>query len=254
MAAGPPDSTQIDDPAAVPVSRLTLPEPAAGTVNYWLVDLGPGAVGRPVLSAEEQERAARFVFDLHRNRYIACRSVLRCLLGRYLQTPPAALVFDYSPYGKPEATGTRINFNVSHSGDRALIGLTLDDAVGVDVEMLRPVEDCLGLAERFFSEPERTRLGSLPEELHNEAFLNCWTRKEAFIKALGEGLSHPLDTFEVTLVPGQPARLISVAGTPDPAQHWSLCDLKTGPGFIGACAVRRAGVAARPAGIIRGWD
>lgn len=254
MAAGPPDPTQLHEPSAGPVSHLTLPEPAAGTVHYWSVEIGPDARGRQVLSAEEQERATRFVFDLHRNRYIACRSVLRCLLGRYLQVPPAEVVFAYTHYGKPELTGSPIRFNVSHSEDRALIALTLDDAVGVDVEKLRPVEDCLGLAERFFSEPERARLASLPEEQHNEAFLNCWTRKEAFIKAVGEGLSHPLDTFEVTLVPGQPARLVSVAGLKDPQRHWSMIDLAPGPGLVGACAVGREGVFAQPAGVICGWD
>ena len=253
MAAEPPEPIQQES-SAVPVSRLVLPEPAAGTVHYWSVDIGPGPGGRGVLSEDEQERAARFVFDLHRNRYIACRSVLRSLLGRYLHASPAELVFDYTPYGKPEITGSRIRFNVSHSEDRAIIALTLDDAVGVDVERLRPVQDCLGLAERFFSGPERARLESLPEELRNEAFLNCWTRKEAFIKAIGEGLSHPLDTFEVTLVPGKPARLVSAAGLTDPEQYWSLVNLLPAPGFIGACAVRRAGVEAQPAGVICGWD
>lgn len=254
MAAGPPRPAPIHDPAAVPVSRLTLPEPATGTVHYWLVDIGPGAGGRQVLSDEEQERAARFVFDLHRNRFIAGRSVLRSLLGRYLRISPAKVDFHYTPYGKPEIAGSRIRFNVSHSEDRAIIGLTLDDPLGVDVERLRPVQDCLGLAERFFSDPERSQLASLPEELHNEAFLNCWTRKEAFIKALGEGLSHPLDTFQVSLVPGQPARLVSVAGLADFDRHWSMIELLPGPGFIGACAVRRAGIVAQPAGVICGWD
>lgn len=192
------------------------------------------------LSPDERQRAQRFHFERDRLRFVVARGVLRDILGRYLGRPPALIRFAYNEYGKPTLAEDEggLRFNVSHSRDAALYACTRGREVGVDIESLRDDFASLEIAERFFSKAEMSALSSLPADLLTQAFFNCWTRKEAYIKALGEGLSHPLDCFAVSLLPHEPARLISTDKDPSEAARWAIVDLNPFPGYAAAIAVR----------------
>jgi 4'-phosphopantetheinyl transferase len=215
------------------------------TVHVWQARLDQFAVrqGRmlELLSADERERAARFHFAKDRSHFIAARALLRTLLGRYLNFPPHQLSFIYGPYGKPALAGEResraLRFNVSHSHGVALYAVARERDVGVDVEYVRRDMVSESIAERFFSAREVATLRALPAEIQPQAFFNCWTRKEAFIKARGEGLSFPLDRFEVSLDPKEPAALVSVRDDPREASRWSLQALPVEEGYAAALAV-----------------
>lgn len=199
---------------------------------------------RALLSPDEAARAARFATEALRARCALRRGLLRHLLGRVVGRDPAALAFAYGPMGKPSLPGGPA-FNLADCKDHVLIAIAPHETVelGVDVERLRSVPDAAGIAERFFAPEERAAFAALPEALRDEAFLNGWTRKEAFIKATGQGLSTPLDRFAVELVPGRPARLLSLDGALEAgsAADWSLFDLRPAPGLVGALAVRGGG-------------
>lgn len=217
----------------------------------WKVWLGGAPApdrARALLTGDELARASRFVFDVHRDRYLAGRLALRELLGRYLDRAPGDVRFAYGPYGKPEVPGEALRFNVAHSDDLAVIGLTEDDRLGVDVERTRALRDIDSLAGTVFSAHELDVFRSLPPASKGQAFFNCWTRKEAFVKAVGEGLSHPLDAFDVTLRPGEEARLLQVEGSPARAAGWSLLDLRPMDGWAGAVAVEYPDAALSHAG------
>jgi 4'-phosphopantetheinyl transferase len=220
-----------------------LPAVVRGVVAVWHVWIGgerDDARARAMLSDDELARASSFVSDVHRNRYLAGRLALRELLGRYLNRSPSDLRFAYSYYGKPELPGETLRFNVAHSDDVAIIGLTEQDRVGVDVERVRDLHDLDVVADAVFSERELAVFHALPDSSKTRAFFNCWTRKEAFVKAVGDGLSHRLDAFEVTLRPGEEARLLEVEGSTDAAATWSLFDLSPMDGWVGAVAVERS--------------
>jgi 4'-phosphopantetheinyl transferase len=198
------------------------------------------------LSLDEQERAGRFYFARDRGHYIVGRGVLRQILSRYLELAPQELVFSYGPKGKPglapdvlrvsgKAPGLR--FNLSHSGALALYALTYDREVGVDIEKFRPLEDAERIARRFFAAAEVRVFCALPAATQLAGFFNCWTRKEAYIKATGDGLSMPLDSFEVSLLPGQPARFLHVDGDPAEALRWSLRELYPAADYAAAVCV-----------------
>ena len=206
------------------------------------LDVPPSRLGflAGLLSADERERAGRFHFPRDRDRFVAGRGQLRELLGRYLRRPPDGLRFRYSAYGKPglEESGG-LHFNVSHSGHMVLYALTRCADVGVDVELERPGLADDRIPERFFAPREVAALRRLPPAQQVRGFLTCWTRKEAFIKARGEGLSLPLHDFEVTLAPGEEPRLLRTAWAPAEAAKWSLRDLSDYcPGAVAALAVR----------------
>lgn len=228
-----------------------LPAIGRGVVAVWSVWLGRAPDdqnARAALSDDELARASSFVFDLHRNRYLAGRLALRQLLGRYLDRVPSDVRFAYSSYGKPELPGETLRFNVAHSDDLAVIGLTEQDRLGVDVERIRDLEDVDGLACRVFSRRELDVFHALPDASKTQGFFTCWARKEAFVKAVGEGLSHPLDVFDVTLRPGEEARLLELAGSPARAAAWSLFEISPMDGWVGAVAVESAGAALKHAG------
>ncbi len=235
-----------------PLPDLERPPPDLARdrgIHIWSVRLDPpeGRVRElaRLLSADEAERAARFRFDRHRRRFTVGRGVLRQLLGRYLGVDPAQIAFRYGHRGKPElAEGSpagRLHFNLSHSEELALYALTWGRELGVDVEQIRPLEDLEQIAERFFAAGERGVLRAVPDPLKARAFFNCWTRKEAYIKAVGEGLALPLDSFEVTLAPGEPARMLSMDGDAEKAGGWTLSEFEPEPGFVGALAVEGLG-------------
>ena len=192
-----------------------------------------------ILSADERERVRRFHFERDRSRWLAGRGCLRMLLGRYFCVPPETLSFDYGPFGKPRLIGlkTPLQFNASHSGDILLIAVTLDRAVGIDVERIRSDLSVLEIAERFFSPRERSALAAMPDALRTDAFFDCWTRKEAYIKARGEGLSLPLDGFDVAFGPGEPAKLLATRPDAAEACRWRLCELDVADGYKAALAV-----------------
>jgi 4'-phosphopantetheinyl transferase len=195
------------------------------------------ALGR-LLSPDEMERAQRFRFEANRNEYMVCRGTLRALLGHYVSIPPKELCFEYSEYGRPTlATGSSaadLDFNVSHSGGHALLGFARGRKIGLDIEKIRRDFGTTEIAERFFSEAERSSFRDLPPEQRHEAFFRCWTRKEALIKALGEGLSHPLDQFDVSLAPGVPAELLAARPDAKEAQRWRIWDLQAPTGYAAA--------------------
>lgn len=194
-----------------------------------------------LLSEDERLRAERFRFQKDRDHYIVGRGLLRTILGRYLHQEPEQLRFCYSPYDKPslapEFGGDTLSFNLSHAHGLAIYAVTWHRRIGVDLEYLdsKAFED--GIAERFFSQSEVEALYSLPAEAREAAFFTCWTRKEAFIKAVGEGLSIPLDQFEVSLKPGEPAALLRTSGDPHEAARWSMQELHPGSNFKGALCV-----------------
>ena len=192
-----------------------------------------------LLAPDERERAGRFVFDYLRHWYTVSRGALRILLGRYLDTDPAGIRFEYGEKGKPRlAEKSRIRFNASHSGDLAVYAVTLHCDIGVDVERIRPLASLHEIAARFFCAEETTELMALPEEQREAAFFRCWTRKEAYIKAIGDGLSVPLDDFAVSLRPGEPARLVHIGHDPAAAAAWTLQNLEALSGYAAALAYR----------------
>jgi 4'-phosphopantetheinyl transferase len=208
-------------------------------VHIWCAVLDTAATVfarlQTCLSDEEWKRAERFSFERDRNRYVVRRAVLRTLLGRYTGIDPARITFRCTERGKLHvAPPLDVEFNLSHSQDLALFAFARRRVVGVDIEWMRPLDDAMTIARRFFSPAENAALNSVAESQRTEAFFNCWTRKEAFVKATGEGLQRSLDSFDVSLTPGEPARLLRCADC-DPAA-WSLHGLRPAVDFIGAVA------------------
>ncbi len=214
------------------------PSLEAGEVHVWRMELEqPQEVlekFRGTLEADELQRASRFHFDKHRNSFVAARGFLRRVLSRYLDTNPAALRFSYGEYGKPTLDGT-LHFNMSHSHGLALLGITEGRQIGVDVEHLRADFATEDIARHFFSHLEVESFGRLQKEEQVAAFFRCWTRKEAFIKATGRGLSQSLDAFDVTLAPGVAAELLRIEK--DQASRWSMSDIDVGADYAGALVV-----------------
>jgi 4'-phosphopantetheinyl transferase len=212
-------------------------------VHVWRasLDVAPERIqslGR-TLSADERERAERFHFLRDRNRFVAGRGLLRILLGRYLQMPPDQLRFGYNSYGKPFLTNedTFVLFNLSHSGALALYAVTCGREIGIDVEYVSEDVDIAGLGARFFSTSEVAVLNSLPADQKQRAFFACWTRKEAYIKARGEGLSAALDSFSVSLNPAEPPELLNVENDPQEISRWCFQDIHADSRYAAAVAV-----------------
>jgi 4'-phosphopantetheinyl transferase len=190
------------------------------------------------LSPDEVERADRFRFDWHRRAFVLGRAVLRALVASYLRIAPKEASFTYGPKGKPGLGGAAksLLFNVSNSGDLAAYAFTLDCEIGVDVEHRKRLIEIERIAQRFFAPDEVTELLGLPEGERHEGFFNCWTRKEAYIKAVGDGLSVPLDSFQVTLRPGVPARMVGLNGSDAAAERWTMHAFTPAPDYAGAIA------------------
>ncbi|MDE0344075.1 MAG: 4'-phosphopantetheinyl transferase superfamily protein [Deltaproteobacteria bacterium] len=218
-------------------------------VHVWrtAVEVAPARLARfrDVLAPDERARAARFLYEEDRRRYTVARGVLRTLLGRYLGMDPASFEFRYGAHGKPSLgetpVGRDVRFNLSHSYGLALHAFTVGREVGVDVERIRPSTDVTGVARHSFSPAEVDALMDLPAGRRREAFFNCWTRKEAFIKAHGEGIALGLSRFDVTLRPGEPAELLRFDNDPAKAARWSMCALDVSEGYKAALAVEGEG-------------
>jgi 4'-phosphopantetheinyl transferase len=234
-----------------PIDLLLMPN----DIHVWAIslDVPKSALAHfaTLLRPNERERAARFHFDCHRNRFIAGRGLLRTILSRYLQAEPAALEFSYGPNGKPSLAERRLasqntemlshshdlQFNFAHSENLALLAVTNLAEIGVDVERIVPLPNIESLVARFFSSRECVEFKGLSEPQKLGAFFNLWTRKEALLKATGEGIAQSLNTVEVTFLPGQPVRLLSLPKGPPAASNWSLVDLTPGSGFAAALAL-----------------
>jgi 4'-phosphopantetheinyl transferase len=197
------------------------------------------------MSEDELRRADRFHFPRDRARFIAARGILRNILGRYTHTLPERVRFGYNAYGKPELLNeggdSPLRFNLSHAGSVALFAVAAGREVGVDVETLREDFACAEVADRFFSRREVEALAALPSRAIVRAFYNCWTRKEAYVKARGMGLSLPLDCFDVSLAPGEPAALLATRGDESDAARWSLREMDVGATHVAAVAVEGGG-------------
>lgn len=220
---------------ATPAIQLRLNE-----VHIWKARLDPDYLNpgyaSACLSAEERERAARFVFSKDRDQFTVTRIILRKLLGGYLGEQPQRLGIEVLKRGKPALTATArtpsLRFNLSHSHGLAMIAFCLGREVGVDLEKIRPEVALEGIEDIFFSPKEKEELASLPSTLRPEAFFLGWTRKEAYVKAHGEGLQASLQDFDVSLTPDRPAEL----HTAD-KKKWRLYSLNPEKGFVGALVV-----------------
>ena len=201
----------------------TLPAPAAGTIDLWLISLAVDADAAVAMSAAldagEMARADRFATAASRARFVAAHASVRAILGTYLGLTPAAVSFVRGERGKPRVTGDSLAFNVSHSGERAVCAVAAGGRCGVDIECVRPMPDAGPLADRYFSSREADEIRRLSAHDRDRAFLDIWTRKEAFLKATGEGLSR-LDSFDVT----------------DASQRWWIRSFDPGPGYLGTVA------------------
>jgi 4'-phosphopantetheinyl transferase len=218
-------------------------------VHLWRVDLSAVAQGeerwKQMLSPDEQERATRFHFSRDRQHFTATRALLRMILGSYLESDPTKLVFRYSDKEKPSldpaAHRPLVDFNVSHSGTTALLAFSRGRTLGVDLEQLRDNFDHQAIARRFFSTREQSQLAELAPAERCAAFFRCWTRKEAYIKAQGTGLSLPLSQFDVSLKPGETNGLVSTRPDRSEAAHWSLREVPAGEGYVAALCVQGHG-------------
>src|SRR5712691_2292707 len=230
-----------DDPPDV--GRLT-----SDNVTVWIaaLDIVEGAARRfgDCLSPDERARADRFQSARDRERFVVRRGVLRTILGWYVGIGPERLRFEYNPYGKPSLAGQTgmepIRFNLTNSGGLALIAVTRGREVGVDVERLNTQFDALEVAERFFSPLEATGLRGLPTAAQKDACLRCWTRKEAYLKARGLGVTWPLDRFDVSVSPDH-AALLNVCDEPEELSRWSMHNLNPEPGYVGALVIEGRG-------------
>jgi 4'-phosphopantetheinyl transferase len=222
--------------------------PALGTrdVHVWRASLASeGEIVerfRRLLSDNEQARADRFHFEIDRRHFIVARGWLRTLLGRYLEVDPANVGFAYEAYGKPKIPSSvgqecQLNFNLAHSNSLGLYAFTRLGEIGIDIEHIQREFTGDDIARRFFSASEVASLSELPPELRHNAFFNCWTRKEAFIKAKGTGLSLSLDQFDVTLTPGKSPALLRTRWDEEEAALWSLKEIDAGPGYVAAVAL-----------------
>ncbi len=219
----------------------TQPTLGDAEVHVWCADLDQAPEPyTALLSADEISRAQRFHFESDRHRFMVGRGVLRILLGKYLKLAPAQIEFDYGSHGKPVLAArlaSPVCFNLAHSHTLALYAVTRQRALGVDVEALRPLLEAQTLVHQFFSPEEKAELEALPPDQRLEVFFNGWTRKEAYLKARGEGMTYSLDQFSVTMSPTQPAKLLKVKEGADELARWALQRLAPAPDYVGAIAV-----------------
>lgn len=234
--------THVDQPWLPPTKDLLL---TGYDVHVWRASLLPsGSLAdhmARLLSVDEQDRAIRFHFEADRTRFIVGRGILRSILGDYLGVHPASIRFHYTSQGKPSLLAPEGNegfcFNLSDSGDFALYAFALNRRIGIDLERIRTVPDMQEISQRFFAPEEYKELFSLPTSLQQEGFFRCWTRKEAYLKAIGEGLGFPLDQFVVSLDSKELARVVSILGDPVAASRWSLRELVLSSDYIAALVV-----------------
>jgi 4'-phosphopantetheinyl transferase len=226
--SAPPDQLELS-PRDIHVWHASLEQPIEIVTSL-----------RSLLSADEIAKADRFKFEKDQRHFTVARGTLRKLLGAYLNTAPEEITFDYSHYGKPslrDPGASTLKFNLAHSGRVALYAFTVIGEVGVDVEFIRPEFIGDDIARRFFSQAEVRSLDALPDAVRPRAFFTCWSRKEAFIKAKGLGLSLGLDQFDVTLGHDLPAAVLATRWDLSEAARWSLQQIDVGADYAGAFAI-----------------
>lgn len=224
-----------------PESQIT--KPASGEIQVWYASLNrPHSQFLALLSRDEIERASRFIFESDRIHFIVRRGILRIILGNYLGIAPGQVHITYSANNKPILADhyncPQLCFSLSHSEGMAIYAFTCEKEIGVDIEQIRDIPNAEQIFERVFSPRENEVFQILSESQRKEAFFNCWTRKEAFFKATGDGLSLPFDGFDVSLVPGKPAKLLDIMGNPEEVSRWSMQDLKGASGFAAALVIQ----------------
>lgn len=215
---------------------------AADAVHVWRADIVDAAASviplEQSLDAAERARARAFHAASDANRYIVAHGTLRELLAGYTGVDRGAIRYETGPYGKPRLargmTAVDVTFNMSHTHDVVVFAFAWGREVGVDVERWTPDVECLHLARHFFSRAESAALAALPRDAQRAGFFHCWSRKEAYIKATGLGVSHGLDHFDVTLAPGEGAALVADRCAPAAVQQWRMRDLGFAPGHSGA--------------------
>ena len=228
-----------------PFSETAPPAPFRVEVRTWPLQATADVVETEfqLLSSDERQRADRFIYACDRADFIIARAGLRRHLGRLLHKPPEQLAFKYTSYGRPELTEldaeTALTFNLSHSGRMAAACFTRDGIAGIDIEAIREIEH--DVAGRFFSEAEQRQLASLPSDQWLRGFFNCWTRKEAYVKALGLGIGIDLTAFDVELNPGADPAVLRDSNDPDVTSTWRLVALPVPPTYVAALALKTNG-------------
>ena len=226
-----------------------IPQLQPGVVYIWEgrldVPADVVAAARRLLSARERKRADRFVYDRHRRRYTVAQAHLRRVLGQLTGIPPETVRFHYEDKGKPFLPGGP-SFNQSHSEDRLMIAVAGLGRLGVDIEERRTVRLMLGIADKNFARDEAARLHAAPADERRRLFFRIWTRKEAFLKALGFGLTHPLRSFSVDPTPGAAQGLLAVEDLPEDPRRWHIGGVPCAAGAEAALAVDHAGVTTEP--------
>ncbi|MFQ5741840.1 MAG: 4'-phosphopantetheinyl transferase family protein [Acidobacteriota bacterium] len=239
---------------AAPSSRLLTGETAkdsfqleSGQIHLWRLDLDLAPqylrLAGDLLSSDEKERARRYRFEKIRSRFVGSRSLLRVVLAGYLGVTPRRITFEYGVNGKPALSNQEsppgLQFNLSHSSSVGLLAVTLQDPIGVDIERIRPLHDVDRLARSCFAEHEFSLFKEVGPDEKLDVFYRCWTRKEAFVKALGQGLTRSTRSFEVSFLDPAKASLVAMEGHPLEPELWSIEPLEPAEGYVGALAVRR---------------
>ncbi len=214
-------------------------------VHVWTASVDGLARGRgrfpTLLSPDETARAERFIFERDRRAFVCGRTVLRMIIGRYLDLDPGRIVFNYGPDGKPEIAGSGLSFNMSKSAGHFIYALTRGIRIGADIEQVRGSDEIDRIAERFFSAPEQAILRSVPEHARAGCFFKFWTRKEAVVKGIGKGLRLPLHLIDVAGEPGRSGRRVRFEAPADREGGWSVHDLEEFDGFASAVAIEYSG-------------
>jgi 4'-phosphopantetheinyl transferase len=203
-------------------------ETSENKLNYFL----------DLLDTDEKNKADRFKFAKHRNNFISFRAYLRIILSEYLNTHPAKITFSYADKGKPFISDSEIKFNISHSDNFAVYAVTSQIEIGIDTEKIKELPDALSIAKNYFSEMEVKQFSEVNENNYKQAFYNCWTRKEAFIKAIGEGLSFPLADFSVSFMPGEAPEMKWIKDKPEESLLWTIINIDLEKEFISSLAIR----------------
>jgi 4'-phosphopantetheinyl transferase len=236
----PPTAVQLKDDE-VHVWRASLAQDEAMVAKL-----------RQQLTPDECQTAERYYRSRDRRQSIVARGILRLIISQYLHYPAADLKFTDNSYGRPslaeELNEVGLDFNLSHSGDLVLYAFTCGRSVGIDIEVIREDFATLEIAEQFFSRDEIIALRSMPDELRSLGFFNCWTRKESYIKALGQGLSHPLHCFSVSLRPNEKVALLGVDNDANEPARWTMHALEPGVGYVAAL------IAGVPLFSLKKWD
>jgi len=226
-------------------SNRALPSLGEDEVHVWIVDIAANGnvPDTGVLAPAERARASQFRWDFHRDSFMRRRIALRMILGGYLGVSPHDVAFIVNEFGKPSVVprqGRRgLSFNTSHSETIAAIAVARSGRIGIDVEHVKPLAEADSVAERFFADGERAALATLAPRDRVDGFFNAWTRKEAVVKALGGGLSIPLNSFEVSLLPGVPPTILRWDIPGEVGARWRIHHIEPALSYIGALVLDR---------------